>query len=306
MIEYKHSNSQFILTFRFTGESQLLREFLAGKDISKRTLTAIKYDGGKIYVNEIERTVRHHLIDGDIITVILPPENVSEGLVPEEGKLEIIYEDDAILIINKPPGQSTIPSRDHLSGTVANLLAGKFQQEQIPTTVHIVTRLDFDTSGLLCIAKNRHIHHLFGEQMKDSVFHRQYEAIVEGHVEEEKFSIEAPIGRKEGSIIERTVREDGQFALTDVQVLERFEKNGKKLTRVAIRLRTGRTHQIRVHMSSLGHPLVGDDLYGGSRFLLDRQALHCTQLKFNHPLTRESKEFKCIAPIEMRELYEKS
>ena len=133
---------------------------------------------------------------------------------------------DAILIIDKPAGQGTIPSRDQPSGTVANLVAGKFEVEHVPSTVHVVTRLDTDTSGLICIAKNRHIHHLLSEQMKANGFERSYIAFVEGDIEEHDFIIEQPIGRKDGSIIERTVRQDGQYARTDVQVLNRFERNG--------------------------------------------------------------------------------
>ena len=292
-------DSRFRLRFEVNESGLLLREFLHQKGISKRTLTATKYDGGNLMVNGIERNVRHLLISGDEVEIILPPEETSSGLMVEDGVLNIIYEDEAMIIINKPPGQSTIPSRDHPSGTIANLLAGKFRREQIPATVHIVTRLDRDTSGLICIAKNRHIHHLFGQQMSDSGFYRQYEAIVEGHIEKDDFIIEASIGRKDGSIIERIVREDGQYARTDVHVLDRFYKDGQALTKVELVLHTGRTHQIRVHMEWTGHPLVGDDLYGGSQKFISRQALHCAFLKFKHPLTGEEKEFRSVIPDDM-------
>lgn len=303
MIEHNSLASQFRLQFQMEGEDQLLREFLARKGISKRTLTAIKYDGGKITVNGVERTVRHLLTEGDKVTVIFPPEQISNGLLPEAGDLDIVYEDEAILIVNKPPGLSTIPSRDHPAGTIANFLAGKFVKERLSATVHIVTRLDRDTSGLICVAKNRHIHHLLGEQMKRSDFYRQYEAIVEGHVKKDDFIIEAPIGRKAGSIIERVVRDDGQYARTDVQVIERFQREGHYFTRVALCLHTGRTHQIRVHMQWIGHSLAGDDLYGGTGNVIERQALHCALLKFNHPLTGESKEFRSNMPEDIFRIY---
>ncbi len=162
-----------------------------------------------------------HCKSGDEVLIIFPPEEPSPGLLPEIGDLTIVYEDEALIIVNKPAGQSTIPSRDHPVGTMANAVAGKFAKERLPATVHVVTRLDKDTSGLICIAKNRHIHHLLSEQMINSGFHRQYVAIVEGHVEKDRFSIVQPIGRKDGSIIERIVREDGQFARTEVEVLDR-------------------------------------------------------------------------------------
>ncbi|MFJ7932896.1 RluA family pseudouridine synthase [Sporosarcina sp. NPDC096371] len=291
---------RFRLVFHVGEEGILLREFLHSKGISKRTLTATKYEGGHITVNGIEQNVRHRLQVGDEVAIIFPAEQPSEGLHPEDGQLDIIYEDEAIIILNKPAGQSTIPSRDHPTGTVANLVAGKFIRDCLPTTVHVVTRLDKDTSGLICIAKNRHIHHLLSEQMITTGFHRQYVAIVEGKVKEDRFTIEQPIGRKEGSIIERMVREDGQFARTDVEVLRRFGKEGHDLTTIALVLHTGRTHQIRVHLQWVGYPLAGDDLYGGTQQWIQRQALHCSVLKFTHPLTGADMQFESDMPSDMQ------
>ncbi|MCG7344633.1 RluA family pseudouridine synthase [Sporosarcina sp. ACRSL] len=298
------NTNRFTLAFTVEQDRVLLREFLHGHGISKRTLTAVKFDGGRLLVNGEERTVRHILTRGDAVIVEFPLEVPSVGLVPQTGNLAIAYEDDSILIIDKPAGQGTIPSRDHPDGTVANFVAGKFQNEQVPATVHVVTRLDTDTSGLVCIAKNRHIHHLLSEQMQSIGFDRRYIAIVEGYVEVEKdiFTIEQPIGRKDGSIIERTVRKDGQYARTDVQVLDRFELNGEPYTSVSLTLHTGRTHQIRVHMQWLGHPLVGDDLYGGSLRLIGRQALHCASIGFRHPLTNEHVTFTSRLPLDMEGL----
>lgn len=291
----------FQLTFTIEKE-MVLREFLASRDISKRTLTAIKYQGGKLLVNGIERDVRYSLQTGDVVSVVFPPEELSDGLLAEDGQLNIIYEDDALLIIQKPSGQSTIPSSHHRTGTVANYVAGKFQEEKIPATVHVITRLDYDTSGLVCIAKNRHIHHLLSKQLHEGSFTRVYEAIVEGYVEENQLTIEAPIGRKPNSIIERMVCEEGQKAKTHMRVIERFTLKGQPFTCVALVLETGRTHQIRVHMSWLGHPLVGDDLYGGKKGLMNRQALHCKHLSFNHPITEEEKTFTCSLPPDMQHI----
>lgn len=303
MVKESSQDTRFCLTFQVDTGGILLRSFLNGKGISKRTLTAVKYDGGKLTVNGVERDVRYLLSMGDEVKVTFPSESLSEGLVSEDGELMIVYEDEAVLLLNKPPGQSTIPSFNHRLGTIANYTAGKFVREGIPSTVHVVTRLDLHTSGLLCIAKNRHIHHLLGMQMKNGQFQRQYEAIVEGDVKEEAFSIEERIGRKDGSIIERIVRPDGKEARTDVQVLERFTTNAHLLTKVGLTLHSGRTHQIRVHMSWAGYPLAGDDLYGGSKVLIDRQALHCSRLVFNHPITGEKMVFKSELPMDMQKLY---
>ncbi|WP_342512918.1 RluA family pseudouridine synthase [Sporosarcina sp. FSL K6-1522] len=293
---------RFRLTFVVEKDGMLLREFLHAQGISKRTLTATKYDGGQLTVNGVEQNVRYRVQVGDEVTVYFPQEQPSAGLQPEDGELNIVYEDEALIIINKPAGQSTIPSHDHPTGTLANCVAGKFARDQVPTTVHVVTRLDRDTSGLLCIAKNRHIHHLLSEQMIESGFQRSYLAIVEGHVQMQQFTIKAPIGRKEGSIIERVVREDGQTARTDVKVLDRFQTDGQNLTEVALTLHTGRTHQIRVHMQWTGHPLAGDDLYGGAHALIGRQALHCAMLGFTHPLTGEKLVFRSQMPPDMARL----
>lgn len=286
---------QFELQFTATS-SQLLREAISAWGISKRALTAIKFDGGGIYVNDTEQNVRYLLSVGDVVTIRFPHEQVSEGLVTENGELTIVYEDDAVLVIEKPAYQSTIPSREHPTGSVANVLRGYFERQQIASTAHIVTRLDRDTSGLMLIAKHRHIHHLMSEQQKRGEVHREYEAIVYGHVSAQ--SIVAPIGRKDTSIIEREVREDGQFAHTDVSIVTQTAD----YSHVRLKLHTGRTHQIRVHMSSIGHPLVGDSLYGGRIDELARQALHCMLVAFTHPILGTRMHFTSELPADMRQL----
>lgn len=289
---------RFQLQFINTRQGQLLREAIAEWGISKRALTAIKFDGGALYVNGEEKNVRHPLSVGDEVTIIFPLEQVSDGLIAQQGNLDIVYEDEALLIINKPPFMSSIPSREHPDGSLANLVCGYFEQQQLASTVHIVTRLDRDTSGLMVIAKHRHIHHLMSEQQKKGLVRRQYEAIVEGTITANFQSIIAPIGRKETSIIEREVRADGQFAQTDVTVLAR----ANNATHIRLTLHTGRTHQIRVHMASIGHPLAGDDLYGGSLTRINRQALHCFYVQFEHPLTKQMLVFESELPADIANL----
>lgn len=286
---------QFELQFTVTSE-QLLREAISAWGISKRALTAIKFEGGDILVNGAPQNVRYLLQEGDEVTIRFPQEQVSEGLVAEDGALHIVYEDEALLIINKPAGQSTIPSREHPAGSVANRLCGYFERQQIASTAHIVTRLDRDTSGLMIIAKHRHIHHLMSEQQKKGGVQREYEAIVHGVVAAQ--SITQPIGRKDTSIVEREVRADGQFARTDVTVITQ----GGSYSHIRLKLHTGRTHQIRVHMSYIGHPLVGDDLYGGSVVKLARQALHCVFVEFTHPISGEVQRFTSELPEDMQRI----
>ncbi len=294
---------RFKLQFLAETDGQLLREAISKYGISKRGLTSIKYSGGAMLVNGEERTVRHVLEKGDEITIIFPPEEFSDGLIIEHGDLTVVYEDESLLILDKPPFLNTIPSRESPTGSLANYICGYFKKQGIHSTVHIVTRLDRDTSGLVCIAKHSHIHHLMGLQQKRNQINKQYEAIVHGHVKEEEQAILAPIGRKDTSIIEREVRPDGQFSHTDVKVVKRgFTKNKEPITQVRLKLHTGRTHQIRVHMAHIGHPLVGDELYGGSRELLNRQALHCILLEMEHPLTGEKLRFTSDVLESMRNL----
>ncbi|MFC4712640.1 RluA family pseudouridine synthase [Planococcus dechangensis] len=279
-------------------ERVLLRDALKSYGISKRTLASVKYSGGHLLVNGSEVTVRHPLEIGDAVTVVFPKEANGKGLTPEKGPLSIVYEDEALLIVEKPSGQNTIPSRDQPLGSLANFVAGHFERHGVPSTLHIATRLDKDTSGLVCIAKNRHIHHLLSMQQQEKRMNRGYEALVHGEVAEKKATITAPIGRKEGSIIEREVRADGKFAETEMKLVETITG----ASHIRLKLNTGRTHQIRVHMAHIGHPLLGDDLYGGGVDVIARQALHCTELQLDHPITGERMAFSSALAEDMQRL----
>ncbi|WP_174730945.1 RluA family pseudouridine synthase [Mesobacillus harenae] len=279
-------------------EGKFIRDFLREKNISKSALTDIKFKGGSITVNGEETTVRYALRESDLLKVIFPEEVPSVGLKGELLPLEIIYEDESLLVINKPAEMNTIPSREHPCGSLANALIGYYDNAGIPSTTHIVTRLDRNTTGLVLVAKHRHVHHLLSLQQKYGQLRRVYEAFTEGWLAGAEGKVEEPIGRKETSIIEREVRPDGQYACTFYQVIERK----KNFTWVELRLETGRTHQIRVHMSHLGHPLLGDGLYGGNNTHIKRQALHCKRLTFSHPLSEEILEFEVGLPTDMGRL----
>lgn len=279
-------------------EGKLLREFVKEHEISRTALTDIKFKGGGIYVNEQEVNVRYTLKQGDRVEIIFPPEIRSEGVSSEEIPLNIVYEDSTVLVVMKPAGMNTIPSREHPTGSLANALVGYYEKVGICATAHIVTRLDRNTSGLVLIAKHRHVHHLFSKAQQNGRVKRTYEAFASGRVVKDYGTIEKPIGRKDDSIIEREVREDGQYASTHFKVLARNES----YSHLELTLDTGRTHQIRVHMSSIGHPLLGDDLYGGTSERITRQALHCKQLIFRHPFTNEEMRFTAPLPDDMKKL----
>jgi 23S rRNA pseudouridine1911/1915/1917 synthase len=293
-------NKQFFLKWEVSNEDEgkSIKEFLKSNQISKAALTDIKFSGGKITVNGDEMNVRYPLKIGDQLSVIFPIEVPSEGLLRESIPLEIVYEDEYVLIVNKPPFMNTIPSREHPSGSLANALLGYYEEIGISAATHVVTRLDRNTSGLVLVAKHRHVHHLLSEQQKSGLVNRTYVALVQGNLAEDFGTVKAPIGRKPDSIIEREVSESGQYACTHFRVLKRFGQ----FTFVELQLETGRTHQIRVHMSYLGYPLVGDDLYGGSLVLLNRQALHCRSVAFIHPFTGKGMSFEVPLARDMEKL----
>ncbi|MDZ5712994.1 RluA family pseudouridine synthase [Jeotgalibacillus haloalkalitolerans] len=282
-------------TVRAEEHNLLLREFAGLKGISKRGLTAIKYDGGGLFLNGEEVTVRKACQTGDIVKVYFPPETRSKSLIPEDLGLEVLYEDSWLIAVYKPAGMNTIPSRDAQTGSLANALAGYFDRQEIAAGIHIATRLDKDTSGVVLAAKYAHIHHLLSEMQQSNQVNREYNAIAEGIVTAVKGTIDQPIAREPGSIITRMVDSHGQRAVTHYEVLA----VGDRHTMLSFRLETGRTHQIRVHASWLGHPLAGDDLYGGHCHFISRQALHCRKLQLLHPVTQENLEVESPLPEDM-------
>lgn len=252
---------------------------LLEKNISRQTLKKIKFHGGKLHVNESVVNVRHPLKTGDVLDVYLPEESRAESLYPVDMPLDILYEDDFLLVVCKPAGLAVMPKIGNSEPTLAHGLIHYYDQHQLPYTAHIVTRLDKDTSGLVLIAKHQLAHGYF----RTMQIERKYLALVEGILKNKSGIIRAPIARKSGSIIERCVSEEGKYAETHYRVIE--EQPNRSL--VDIVLKTGRTHQIRVHFSYLNHPLLGDTLYGGRKVDSKRQALHCYHLSFQHPYTEE-------------------
>ena len=226
--------------------------------------------------------------------MVIPPSGEHETVIPSEVPIDILYEDDYLLIINKPVGTASIPSKLHPDHSMANRVKGYYKRRGYADQItHVVTRLDRDTTGVMMFAKHRVVHAWMDQALRDKTIEKKYLAIVHDTATlEEHGMIDAPIGRHEGSIINRCVSEDGKPSLTEYWKKETLV--GANL--VEILLHTGRTHQIRVHFSWMGAPLVGDDLYGGVKDeILDRQALHCHSLTFIHPMTK--KEITVVAPL---------
>lgn len=246
---------------------------------------------GTLLVNKQKIPLDHILYPGDTITVNWQQECT---ITPTDLPLTICYEDEYLLILNKPAGMLVHPTTSEHLSTLGNAVMYYFQKNQLPYSFHPVHRLDRNTSGLVLIAKLPHIQHLLSRNDIKNI-KRQYLALVSGSLIPEEGTIDAPIARHPNSIIQRVVDENGQTATTNYKVLKKF----KHVSLVELTLLTGRTHQIRVHLSHLGHPLLGDDLYGGSRELIGRQALHAARLYFTHPVSGKIIDVSSPLPIDL-------
>ena len=234
---------------------------------------------------------------GDIISINLPDEK--SDFPKENIPINPVFEDNDLLIINKQPGIIVHPTKGHPLHTIANGLVKYMEDNNQQFKIRFINRLDMDTSGLLVIAKNSHAQDDFTKQMKYNSIEKRYKALVKGIVEEDQFTINLPIGRPDPQRVERGVMVDGGYpSITHVKVLKRYDK-GYSL--VELLLETGRTHQIRVHMSHIGHPVVGDHLYGGENpWLIERQALHAYSLSFDHPVTRQRITTTADLPLDIK------
>lgn len=262
-------------TFNITAP-EMLRTFLQRHHFSKRTISAIKHNGALI-VNGQTVTVRKQLVVGDILEVYLADEVPSKRLKPYRQKLNILFEDDYLIIISKPAYQNCAPSRDHLHYSVVEQVLGYLNEQQQDINPHIVTRLDRNTSGIVMLAKHGFIHHL----MSNINIDKKYLCICQGKTERDGL-INAPIARHPESIIQRCVNLSGKIAQTRFKRLN--YNRGYSLCEIT--LLTGRTHQIRVHFQYIGHPIVGDHLYGGKHKDYQHQLLRCVQLSFLHPIEK--------------------
>lgn len=254
----------------------------------KKTKTGIRKNGVWAGVNETVKT-------GDILEICLTEEASSENIIPKEGTLDILYEDEDILVVNKPYDTPIHPSVNHYDNTLANGVMYYYHQQDKPYTFRCINRLDRDTTGVTILAKNLISASILSKRMKERGLSRTYVAFVEGITKEEGM-IDLPIGREEGTIIKRKIDEkEGKRAVTHYRRLKVIHVEGKAVSIVALQLDTGRTHQIRVHMAAIGHPLLGDFLYNESNCMLTRQALHAIECAFYHPITGEY--MKITAPI---------
>ena len=266
-------------------------------DIS-RSLAAELIDGGKVTVNGKPAKKSNKVMTGNEVSVELPELSEPEAL-PEDIPLDIVYEDDDLLVVNKPKGMVVHPAPGNPDGTLVNALLyhckGSLSGINGVMRPGIVHRIDKDTSGLLIVAKNDSAHRSLAEQIKEHSFTREYRAVVYGNLKQDSGTVNAPIGRDPKNRQRMAiVYVNSKPAVTHYEVLQRFEG----FTYIKCRLETGRTHQIRVHMASLGHPIAGDPVYGPKKVItkLQGQCLHAGLIGFIHPKTKEYLEFTSEVP----------
>lgn len=290
---------EFPVTTEYEGHK--LSEMLRGKGFSRQTLTNLKYSPGSVLLDG--QIARHGslLNAGQLVTVRVEETEDSEKIPPVELPLDIVYEDEDLLVVNKPAGMPIHPSMKHYENTLGNAVAWYYQEQGKHFVYRCINRLDKDTTGLTIIAKNMVSCGILYAAMEKREIHRTYYAIVSGLFEHKEGIINLPLGRKPDSAIERMVDyEHGDRAITHYRILSEIHRSGEDFSYVECKLETGRTHQIRVHMKAVGHPLLGDFLYNESDTHLKRQALHAGDLDFIHPISGERIILKTPLPEDMR------
>lgn len=263
--------------------------FLKEMGYPEKILTILRKVDGNLTINGEIIHMNYELLTSnskETLVIHIYEEESSENIISVNMPIDIIYEDEDIIVINKSASMPIHPSLNNYDNTLANAVAYYFMEKGEPFTFRCINRLDKDTTGLTVLAKHYLAAGILSQSMQTRNIKREYTAIVEGRFDSESGKINLPIGRESTSLITRNIDyEHGETAITNYQVLRYIEE--KDLSLVKLNLETGRTHQIRIHMKAIGHPLIGDYLYNPNNSLLKRQALHAGYIEFCHPITKE-------------------
>lgn len=283
-------------------ENLAISDFLKRQGFSAQNLIALKKMNESVLVNGIWKHLTYPLKNGDQLLIHIQETDHNDKIHPIPLPFPVIYEDEDIVVINKPANMPIHPSQNNFENTLANAAAYYYEiQQDTPFIFRCINRLDRDTTGLTILAKNMYAASVLSSQMQNREIKRLYLAIVDGYVSQKYKTIRLPVGRKNGSTIERQIDlENGETAVTHYYRL----KCSDSCSLVALQLETGRTHQIRVHMSSIGHPLLGDTLYNKtlSATALPRQALHAYRIRFTHPVTKKTMKLTAPVPEDMKKI----
>ncbi len=281
--------------------NQTILQFLKNKGYSSSNVVALKKIENSILVNDVWEHVTYRLQCGDKLIIRYFETESSENIVATALPFTVVYEDEDILVVDKPADMPIHPSLNNYTNTLANALMHYYSEKGETFTFRCINRLDRDTTGLVLLAKHAISAAVLSLQMQRREIHRTYLALVEGTFPENSGTIDAPIARKGESIIEREVNfKTGERAVTHYEVVQTCREHNYTL--LSIHLETGRTHQIRVHMQHIGHPLIGDSLYPSDCSCIQRQALHSARLSFIHPISGQKMEFTTTLPKDMSRL----
>ncbi|MCC0631891.1 RluA family pseudouridine synthase [Clostridioides sp. ZZV15-6388] len=297
---FKKENQKYNLISYTNEEEMTLKEVLLDKlNFSVRSLSKMKREKS-VLVNGVYKKPSLKVSCGDLIEVKIEEEKAN--FEPQDLNLQIIYDDFDIIMVNKPPFMVVHPTKSHYDNTIANGISYYIEKHKENVKIRFVNRLDMNTSGLVIVAKNAYAHHTLSTSMSENKVEKTYITVVNGIIDEDEGTINEPIYRPEEDSIKRVIDERGQASVTHYKVVERL----KNATMLEVKLETGRTHQIRVHMAYIGHGIIGDELYGYiDENLINRQALHAYSLEFEQPRTKEILKFKTDIPKDMQELISK-
>ena len=289
------------MTYRIEEGNITIKDFLLSNNISSKAISTLKKQVDGILVNGKVQFTNYKLQPNDILSINLDENNDYENIIATKMDLNILYEDDDIVIVNKSADITVHPSKKYFTNSLVNGLTYYYQNKNMDVKLHCITRLDKETSGCVLFAKNRIAANCLSNMVKQKEISKTYLSLASGKVSKQHFLISAPISRiSKGNILRCVDFQTGKEALTECFLLEYYPSNDISLLKCL--LHTGRTHQIRVHLQYINHPIVSDSLYNKSCNLLLRQGLHCYNIKFIHPISHQLIDVTSQLPADLKQV----